>query len=35
MSMKTPLGFVRVLTLDRRDFGMVVPEHARHFDILP
>jgi uncharacterized protein len=28
-------GITRILTLDRRDFGMVLPRHATHFDILP
>jgi predicted nucleic acid-binding protein len=25
----------RVLTLDRRDFGMIRPKHCEHFDLVP
>lgn len=25
----------RVLTLDRRDFGMIRPKHCDHFDLIP
>ena len=28
-------GIRLVLTLDRRDFGLVRPRHIDHFDILP
>jgi predicted nucleic acid-binding protein len=29
------LNITRVLTLDRRDFGMVRPVHVAHFELLP
>lgn len=29
------LNITRILTLDQRDFGMVRPRHAPHFELLP
>jgi predicted nucleic acid-binding protein len=29
------LNITRILTLDQRDFGMVRPRHASHFELLP
>lgn len=29
------LNITRILTLDQRDFGMVRPRHATHFELLP
>lgn len=28
-------GVTRVLTLDRRDFGMIRPKHCDHFELIP
>ncbi|NLF11417.1 MAG: PIN domain-containing protein [Anaerolineaceae bacterium] len=28
-------GVTRILTLDRRDFGMIRPKHCDHFDLVP
>jgi predicted nucleic acid-binding protein len=28
-------GVVRILTLDRRDFGMIRPRHCDHFELVP
>lgn len=28
-------GVTRILTLDRRDFGMIRPRHCDHFELLP
>lgn len=35
MAVAERLNITRIYTFDRRDFAMVIPKHATHFDLLP
>lgn len=35
MAVAERLNITRIYTFDRRDFGMVIPKHTSHFELLP